>query len=246
MSKKAWARLRKGLAMSFRRIFHPTEFASGERLTSDLVGIGFRLAAPSPKSEPNIEDTLFAASREGMLQEDYRVLALLVDWFSIHVERVNVDRMRGLAASSPDKPVKAFWAAIASWQRKDPRMKKLSKIHSRRPHELLGERGDFLIQRNGEDERFKGSCLRVPAKTLRHRSQDLLSGKELAKRHRAYYWRVLIGPSYRADMWAILDHDPSLSAAEVARRSYGSFPTAWQVKRDWLLLHGRQELERVS
>jgi hypothetical protein len=37
-------------------------------------------------------------------------------------------------------------------------------------------------------------------------------------------------------MWAELDRDPSLSAAELARRSYGSFATAWHVKRDWQVL----------
>ena len=52
-----------------------------------------------------------------------------------------------------------------------------------------------------------------------------------------YRYRVLIGPSYRADMWATLDREPGLSAAELARRSYGSFATAWKVKQDWALLH---------
>ncbi|HEY3399160.1 MAG TPA: hypothetical protein VGK03_00890 [Geothrix sp.] len=62
------------------------------------------------------------------------------------------------------------------------------------------------------------------------------SPTELARRHRSYRCRILLGPSYRADMWAELDRDPSLSAAELARRSYGSFATAWHVKRDWQVL----------
>jgi len=45
-----------------------------------------------------------------------------------------------------------------------------------------------------------------------------------------------MGPSYRADMWAELDQDPSLSAAKLARRAYGSFATAWHVKQDWEVL----------
>jgi hypothetical protein len=231
--------------MSFKRIFYPIEFATGERLTSDLVGIGFRLAASPSRVEPNIEDTLLAASIEGMLKEDYRLLALLIDWLSLHIERVNIDRLAKLAGSSTDKPIKAFWAAIAHWQRTDPRMKKLSKIHPKRPHELMEKRGDFLIRRNGEDERFIGSSLRVPANTLRHRPQDILDGAELAKKHRAYRWRIVIGPSYRADMWALLERDSSLSNSELARRSYGSFPTAWQVKRDWSLLNRREQPEEV-
>lgn len=43
-------------------------------------------------------------------------------------------------------------------------------------------------------------------------------------------------PSYRADMWATLELDPTLSASELARQTYGSFATAWQVKHDRELL----------
>lgn len=40
-----------------------------------------------------------------------------------------------------------------------------------------------------------------------------------AKQHRAYSFRVVMGPSYRADAWAALDPDPSLSTA-LARQTY--------------------------
>jgi hypothetical protein len=46
----------------------------------------------------------------------------------------------------------------------------------------------------------------------------------------------MLGPSYRADMGAELEADPALSPAELARRTYGSFATAWQVKHDWQVL----------
>jgi hypothetical protein len=48
-----------------------------------------------------------------------------------------------------------------------------------------------------------------------------------------YRWRIIIGPSFRADMWALLEESPELTIAVVARRAYGSFATAWTVKRDW-------------
>jgi hypothetical protein len=222
--------------MSFKRVLHPIEYASGEKLTSDLVGIGFRLAALPPKEEPNIEDTLVAASIEGIMREDFRVLALLVDWISIHVERVNVDRLTKLVTAIPHKPVKAFWAGIAHWQRSDPRMKKLRKVHRGQRIDLLQDGGDFLIQRNGEDQRFQGSPFRVAAKTLRHRPEDILDATEFAKKHAAYRWRIIIGPTYRADMWSLLERDASLKPIDVAKRSYGSWPTAWSVKRDWATL----------
>jgi hypothetical protein len=71
---------------------------------------------------------------------------------------------------------------------------------------------------------------------LRDRKADVLDPRELAKRHRGYRRRVLLGPSYRADVWAELDRNPGSSAAELARRAYASFATAWLVKRDWELL----------
>jgi len=61
---------------------------------------------------------------------------------------------------------------------------------------------EFQIKRHGVDPRFKGSVLRVPANVLRERLADVLSPADLAKRHRAYHYRVMIGPSYRA-CWVV-------------------------------------------
>ena len=94
----------------------------------------------------------------------------------------------------------------------------------------------------GEDPRFAGSALRVPAGVLRDRKADVLTPAELAGRHGTYRRRILLGPSYRADMWAELDRDPSLTAAELARRTYGSFATGWQVKQDRALLEAARAI----
>ena len=51
-----------------------------------------------------------------------------------------------------------------------------------------------------------------------------------------YRWRVAMGPNYRADMWAVMEAEPGLTPSELARRTYGSFAAAWQVKKDWKLL----------
>ena len=89
------------------------------------------------------------------------------------------------------------------------------------------------MARHGEDPRFARSKLRVPAKVLRDRPADVLQPAELARTHAAYRWRLVIGPSYRADMWAALERKPDLSAAAVARATYGSFASAWQARRDF-------------
>jgi hypothetical protein len=78
----------------------------------------------------------------------------------------------------------------------------------------------------------------VPSGVLRVRVEDVAEPSALAKRHRTYRYRVLFGPTYRADMWAENEGDPSLTAAQIARRTYGSFATAWQVKKDWRVLNG--------
>ncbi len=97
---------------------------------------------------------------------------------------------------------------------------------------------EFQISKKGEDPRFRETMLRVPKGTLRDRASDILTPEELVKIHRIYKQRVIMGPTYRADMWALLENEPSLSASELAKRSYGSFAVAWQVIRDFKILHG--------
>jgi len=89
------------------------------------------------------------------------------------------------------------------------------------------------VERHGEDARFVGTSLRVRANTLLDRPADVLSPVALAEEHRTYRWRLVIGVTYRADMWAALEQKPSLSPSTLARVTYGSFATAWQVKRDF-------------
>jgi hypothetical protein len=36
----------------------------------------------------------------------------------------------------------------------------------------------------------------------------------------------------------MLEGKPGLTASELARRTYGSFSTAWRVKHDWALISG--------
>ena len=52
-----------------------------------------------------------------------------------------------------------------------------------------------------------------------------------------YRQRVVLGATYRADMWAALLADESLTASELARRTYASFSPAWEVRRDWDVVH---------
>jgi hypothetical protein len=222
--------------MGFSRVVTPSAPLAAEALTAAMVGIGMNFAGAGTK-DPNIEDTLFFASVEAMERDDLRVLAVLVTWFGVHSGWVNADRLTKLVRASKSVRVRALWSALAHWRQRDRRFARLEKCHAGAALELLAVGSDFQIKRHGEDPRFGGSALRVPANVLRDRPEDVLSPAELAKRHSAYRFRLILGPSYRADMWSQLKQDPSLSPTEVARRCYGSFATAWQVRRDFQLVH---------
>lgn len=227
--------------MSYKRKIMPVSPVKSNDLTSAMAGIGMNFAA-KPDHDANIEDALYFASIEGMERDDLRTLAVLVTWLETHARWINADRLYRLIAHHDSDRVRIFWSAVAKWQEKDRRFARMGKLYKGPRVDLLKTGTDFLIRRHGEDERFRGGPLRAPANVLRNRPADVLSPKELAKRHRAYHYRVMMGPTYRADMWAAMEDNPSISVAELARRTYGSFATASQVKRDWKLLHAVPEL----
>ncbi len=221
--------------MTFNRALLPSEPEANEALTSDMVAIGMNFAARSTR-EPNIEDTLFFASREAMERQDLRVLSILVTWFGIHAAWVNADRLTKLVDLSSSYRVRALWSALSYWQKKDHRFARLLRSYSGPRLDVIEGGSEFQIKRFGEDSRFQGSEIRVAANLLRNRPADVLPPAELARRHLAYRWRIVMGPSYRADMWAALERDRTLSVADLARQTYGSFATAWRVRRDFGLV----------
>lgn len=216
--------------MSFKRLTEPESFAQGGALTRDLIGIGFVLSGRANRNV-NIENTLIAASVEGM-NGDYRTLGLLAQWLEVHLPYVNADRLVRVVLASRNPKVKAFWMAVAQWQVNDRRFSRLIKKREIDRINLLGAGAEFQIRRHGEDPRFAKTCLKIPANLLRARDGDVLVPSELVRRHAGYRCRVIMGPSYRADMWAVAEMSPELNASELARRTYGSFATAWTVLRD--------------
>jgi hypothetical protein len=218
--------------MSFSRTLTPSVPVTGDLLTSYMTGIGMNFAATS-FWEPNIEDTLLFASIEAMEKDDLRVLAVLVTWFDVHAPWVNADRLTKLIVAQKSPRIRALWAALARAQSKDRRFARLAASYVGLRQDLIEAGTEFQVARHGEDPRFEDSPVRVAANILRDRASDVLQPAELATRHHAYRCRVMIGPSYRADMWAALEEDPTLSVAALARRTYGSFATAWHVRRDF-------------
>lgn len=126
--------------------------------------------------------------------------------------------------------------AIAHWLKNDRRFARLEGFYDGPPVEVLLTGTDFQIKRRGEDDRFVGSKLRGPRGALRDRAADVLPPDVLVKRHAGYRNCVLIGPSFRADVWTVLEKSPNLSVADVARQAACSFATAWQAAQDFKLL----------
>ncbi len=224
--------------MAFNRATALSEPPDEDTLTRDMVGIGMNFATEANQSPP-IEETLVHASALGMDGHDLRVLAVLTTWTEVHHRYINADRLIRCVAEHPSDRVHTYWAAMASWLSKDRRFARLNMQQD--AIDLLPVGNDFQISRRGEDERFVDSPLRVPAGTLRDREADAVSPEALVKRHAGYRNRVLMGPTWRADVWTVLEEDPELSVAEAARRASCSFATAWQVVQDFRLLHAASE-----
>lgn len=188
--------------------------------------------------DADIEGTLLHASVAGIDGGDLRVLAVLTTWLGVHHARVNAERLVRLVAGHPSPRVRAYWSAVAAWLAKDRRLARL--VGDGAPLELLASGNAFQVLRRGEDERFVGSMLVVPKGTLRDRLEDVLSPEVLCRRHAGYRNRVLMGPTFRADVWTALERSPELSIADVARRASCSFAAAWQTTQDFRLLRSAE------
>jgi hypothetical protein len=220
--------------MAFSRATSPEPAPAPDELTARMVGIGMNFAA-EPQVDADIESTLVHASALGMIEGDLRVLSVLTTWLGVHHGHVNADRLVRLVSAHPSERVRAYWSAVAAWLRKDRRFARLA-TYDGPPIDLLPTGTEFQLKRRGEDERFIGSKLRVPRGTLRDRREDALSPETLVRRHAGYRNRVLMGPTWRADVWTVLEQVPDLSIADVARRAACSFATAWHAVQDFHLL----------
>ena len=223
------------LYMSYKRKILPNKFAEKNELSQDMAGIGFLITANESKN-PNIEDTLIAISLEG-LKGDYRSLALLVNWLELHQDAINADRLiKMINLLRKNERFLCFWSACAKNILVHSRFKKLTKFYKKKRMDLLSVGTEFQLSRFGEDPRFQKSYMRVPANVLRNRPRDILSPARLAKLHAAYRYRIIIGPSYRADQWALLEQSKVSTATELAQLSYSSFGCAWQAKQDFEII----------
>ena len=110
--------------MAYRRAKSLEQTPTPAELTARMVGIGMNFAAKG-QANADIENTLICASIVGMEEGDLRVLSVLTTWLGVHHTQVNADRLVRLAGAQPSDRVCAYWAAIATWLRKDRRLARL-------------------------------------------------------------------------------------------------------------------------
>jgi hypothetical protein len=221
--------------MAPRRHFPPRVALAGDALSAAMAGVGMNIAA-APAPDPNLEDTLYFASEDGLLRDDLRALSVLTTWLAVHGERLDAARLGWLVRTHPSPRLRAYWAAVGTWSTSQ-RLARLARAYEGPRLTLLAVGTDFHVRRHGEDPRFARSALVVPANVLRDRPSDVLAPADLAARHRPYRYRVLVGPGPRADLLAALEANPGLSTAALARRAYSSFALASEAKRDWAIVH---------
>ena len=138
----------------FRRDAAARELLEGDTLTRAMVGIGMGFAAEA-QPDANIEDTILAASEEGIERDDMRVLGVLVDWLDIHATWINADRLCRLVLASGSPRIAAFWSAFAQRHRTDRRFSRLLALVADARCDLLRVGADFQVHRRGEDPRFR-------------------------------------------------------------------------------------------
>jgi hypothetical protein len=201
-----------------------------------FAGLGANLAIEPAPNGP-IEETLVAVSVLGMEEDDLRLLSLLADWIDHHGAYLYADRLFRCVSRESSVRVRAFWAAIGQ---QDRRLKRLTTLYTGPRLDLLHAVTELQVARRGEDPRFAGTPLRVPAGTLRKRENDLLSASALVAHHAGFRNRVQMGPSCRADLWTLLEAEPTLTPAEAARRAGCSFASAWQAVQDFALWRAGQ------
>jgi hypothetical protein len=224
------------------------EIKTGQDLANDFHAIGANFAADEKRVDPNIEMTLLSASIEGVNKDDHRFRGILVDWIDAHSPRINVESLTRLVSQMPEKDykfVRILWCALAQrLANSDPRFCRLAKLYS-------GKRIDFLdrdlrrskkpvtemfIDMRGVDERFEGTCIRVPKNAFPHRPTQIFDATSIAKIHMPFRYRTMMGASFRADVWALLRRSPRTTAYRLAKLVGCSTTTALRVKHDYEIL----------
>ena len=214
---------------------------AGDSLEGSLRAAGLHLGrgAESLDPPPSLEHVIVSAVAAAF-PHDYRSLSVATTWLGVHAPRLHVGQLARLLptaekACADAVRFRAYWAGVAYWLRKDNRWAKIARMYPGPPVYLSRLGRDVAraaLEHKGEDPRFAGSRLRVPLGMLRDRAADVASPEAMAMRHSWYRERLRQGPTYRADCWAELERDPTMTAAQLARRVGCTYPVAHRAIQD--------------
>ena len=217
---------------------------SGADLNASLRAVGLRLGPRATTLTPPSPEHVVVSAVAEALPTDYRLLSVTTTWLGVHAPRLHLAELARLLPVAEQEcddaeRFRAYWAGAAHWLGKDNRWSKVARAYQGKPvflSTLEPEIARMTLERRGEDPRFSGSRLLVPTGLLRDRAADVDSPAALAKLHPWYRERVRQGPTYRADCWAELERDPTLTPARLAERVGCTYPVAHRAVEDWRLV----------
>jgi hypothetical protein len=215
----------------------PKTIYTGEALTARLLGIGIRFSTEAIR-DPNIEDVLISAAHGAVMDGEGRLWTTLLDWWSVHHPCVNADRLVRALKELDLKPLQAFFAGLAQSMEPQGRFHALASIYRGPRLVIFNEEYRYRLARDGEAERFQGTALAVPSSLYQESTRDVFSQKELCAWHANYRWRVMIGPTFRADLWVACERGFSRTAYALAQETYCSLGAARRVLQDYELVRG--------
>ena len=229
------------------------EYETDDNLTEDMYRIGFRIGGSEPfrtQALPNIEKTLIAASIEGAVGRDFRVLAVLTTWLGKHHKQVNFRSLKKLLeplfAENPNDDLSLYWSAIGFWiSQKDHRFAALKKCYSGPRREFGNRNSQVIIDEKGEDPRFAASPLKIVVGGLRHRLRDVMPAEYIAYLHASFANRILMGPTYRADIFMCLELGHT-DIFEIVEKTNASPAQIHQTRKDWLILREADEIHKIA
>lgn len=227
--------------MSYRRDDAPKKIFTDHELTARLIGIGFRFSG-KPTRDPDIEDVLISAAHGAVLGGDGRLWTGLLDWWAIHHSCVNADRMIRALSALDIAPLGTFFAGLAQSIEPEGRFRALARMSRGKRLVIFNEEYRYRLARDGEAERFEGTSLAVPRSLYTQSSRDVFSQKELCAWHSAYRWRITMGPTYRADLWAACERAFPRTAYSLAQELHCSLGAARRVLHDYELAQGGREV----
>ena len=111
-----------------------------------------------------------------MERDQFRELSLLTQWWGLHASLVNADRLYELVSRHSSKRVRAYWAALASQKRTDPRFRRfVGLMEAGKEVHLLRVGSAFQLARRGEDVRFAGGQLHAFDAGRQHLARNQLA-----------------------------------------------------------------------